>query len=204
MQDAQLNYTRGAFINHARTGEPQERGRAGFGPPVPPNDIFPCKPRRPERLGLRLQQPQQPRALAPAAPGSSAAPELADDPEYLDRDKRLARADEVNAMIDGVDPPAHQARGDAHHRRRRRAGRRGDRHRRPARPSRPSRAAASSRRSSTRTATCACRPSRCASTASRRRSRRSPLLGEHTEEVFGSWLGMSEGDVKGLKDEGII
>src|SRR3984957_5289757 len=31
MQDAQLNYTRGAFVNHARTGEPQQRGRAGFG-----------------------------------------------------------------------------------------------------------------------------------------------------------------------------
>src|SRR5678816_808306 len=44
MQDAQLNYTRGAFINHARTGQPQERGRAGFGPPVPPNDIYPTKP----------------------------------------------------------------------------------------------------------------------------------------------------------------
>ena len=45
MQDAQLNYIRGAFINHARTGEPPARGRAaGSAPPVPPNDIFPCKP----------------------------------------------------------------------------------------------------------------------------------------------------------------
>jgi crotonobetainyl-CoA:carnitine CoA-transferase CaiB-like acyl-CoA transferase len=32
----------------------------------------------------------------------------------------------------------------------------------------------------------------------------SPLLGEHTKEVFGSWLGMSERDVSGLKDEGVI
>jgi crotonobetainyl-CoA:carnitine CoA-transferase CaiB-like acyl-CoA transferase len=32
----------------------------------------------------------------------------------------------------------------------------------------------------------------------------SPLLGEHTNQVFGSWLGMSEGDVKGLKDDGVI
>ena len=32
----------------------------------------------------------------------------------------------------------------------------------------------------------------------------SPLLGQHTEEVFGSWLGMSAGDVKGMKDEGIV
>src|ERR1051326_7474594 len=44
MQDAQLNSPRGAFPNYARPGEPQERGRAGFGPPIPPNDIYPCKP----------------------------------------------------------------------------------------------------------------------------------------------------------------
>ncbi|MBV9154078.1 MAG: CoA transferase, partial [Alphaproteobacteria bacterium] len=31
-----------------------------------------------------------------------------------------------------------------------------------------------------------------------------PLLGEHTVEVFGSWLGMSERDVGGLKNEGVI
>jgi crotonobetainyl-CoA:carnitine CoA-transferase CaiB-like acyl-CoA transferase len=33
---------------------------------------------------------------------------------------------------------------------------------------------------------------------------RSPLLGEHTDEVFGQWLGMNERDVKGLKDEGVV
>jgi formyl-CoA transferase len=33
---------------------------------------------------------------------------------------------------------------------------------------------------------------------------RSPLLGEHTEEVFDSWLGLGGGDVRGLKDEGVI
>jgi hypothetical protein len=29
-------------------------------------------------------------------------------------------------------------------------------------------------------------------------------LGQHTNEVFGSWLGLSERDVSGLKDEGVI
>jgi crotonobetainyl-CoA:carnitine CoA-transferase CaiB-like acyl-CoA transferase len=29
-----------------------------------------------------------------------------------------------------------------------------------------------------------------------------PLLGEHTTEVFGDWLGMSAGDVEGLRGEG--
>jgi crotonobetainyl-CoA:carnitine CoA-transferase CaiB-like acyl-CoA transferase len=32
----------------------------------------------------------------------------------------------------------------------------------------------------------------------------SPLLGEHTMEVFADWLGMSAGDVKGLRDEGVV
>jgi crotonobetainyl-CoA:carnitine CoA-transferase CaiB-like acyl-CoA transferase len=31
-----------------------------------------------------------------------------------------------------------------------------------------------------------------------------PLLGEHTNEVFGSWLGMSQRDVAALKDEGVV
>src|SRR5207253_5170853 len=99
MQDAQLNYTRGAFINHARTGQPQERGRAGFGPPVPPNDIYPCKPGGPNDWAYVFNSHNNPehwRRLAKII----GRPELADDPEYVDRDKRLARADEVNSMIE--------------------------------------------------------------------------------------------------------
>src|SRR3954453_4933918 len=86
MQDAQLNYTRGAFVNHARTGQPQERGRAGFGPPVPPNDIFPCKPGGPNDWVYVFNSHNNPehwRRLAKII----GRPELAEDPEYLDRDK---------------------------------------------------------------------------------------------------------------------
>ena len=32
----------------------------------------------------------------------------------------------------------------------------------------------------------------------------SPLLGEHTAQVFGDWLGMSAGDIEGLRDEGVV
>jgi crotonobetainyl-CoA:carnitine CoA-transferase CaiB-like acyl-CoA transferase len=32
----------------------------------------------------------------------------------------------------------------------------------------------------------------------------SPLLGEHTAEVFGDWLGMSAGDVAALGDDGVV
>ncbi len=32
----------------------------------------------------------------------------------------------------------------------------------------------------------------------------SPLLGEHTAQVFGDWLGMSEGDIAALRKEGVV
>jgi formyl-CoA transferase len=32
----------------------------------------------------------------------------------------------------------------------------------------------------------------------------SPLLGEHTAEVFSAWLDMSAGDVAALREEGVV
>jgi crotonobetainyl-CoA:carnitine CoA-transferase CaiB-like acyl-CoA transferase len=32
----------------------------------------------------------------------------------------------------------------------------------------------------------------------------SPLLGQHTAQVFGDWLGMSPGDVNELHDKGVV
>ena len=32
----------------------------------------------------------------------------------------------------------------------------------------------------------------------------SPLLGEHTSEVFADWLGMSAGDLEGLRKDGVV
>jgi crotonobetainyl-CoA:carnitine CoA-transferase CaiB-like acyl-CoA transferase len=31
-----------------------------------------------------------------------------------------------------------------------------------------------------------------------------PLLGQHSAEVFGEWLGISAGDVEALRKEGVI
>jgi crotonobetainyl-CoA:carnitine CoA-transferase CaiB-like acyl-CoA transferase len=31
-----------------------------------------------------------------------------------------------------------------------------------------------------------------------------PLLGEHTDEVLGDWLGLGAGDVGALRDKGIV
>jgi crotonobetainyl-CoA:carnitine CoA-transferase CaiB-like acyl-CoA transferase len=201
MQDAQLNYTRGSFVNYARTGKPQERGRAGFGGP-PPSDIYPCKPGGPNDwiyVFNSHNNPEHWRRMVKIM----GHPELADDPEYLDREKRMKHADEVNAIVtawtqqhtkheamkilgaaaipagavfDTVDllaEPTFEERGiiQTQHHPN------GD-FRMPTFPVRfdgkPP----------------AIKPS--------------PLLGQHTEEVFGSWLGLSTNDVAGLKDEGVI
>ena len=202
MQDAQLNYTRGAFINYARTGEPQERGRAGFGPPVPPNGIFPCKPGGPNDWAYIFNSHNNPehwRRLARIV----GRPELADDPEYVDRDKRLARADEINAIIEawtrqhtkhevmriigeaGVPAGAVLDTGDL-----------------LAEKTFFERGILQTQEHPNGTLDMPTFPVRFDGKPPKIKP--SPLLGEHTNEVFGSWLGMSAGDVKGLKDEGAI
>ena len=130
-------------------------------------------------------------------------PELADDPEYLDRDKRLARADGINAMIEawtrqhtkhevmkiigdaGVPAGAVLDTGDL-----------------LAESTFESRGIIQTQqhpngdfRMPTFPVCFDGKPPKIT---------RSPLLGEHTQEVFGSWLGMSASDVSGLKDGGVI
>jgi crotonobetainyl-CoA:carnitine CoA-transferase CaiB-like acyl-CoA transferase len=199
MQDAQLNYTRGAFINYARTGEPQERGRAGFGPPVPPNGIFPCKPGGPNDWAYIFNSHNNPehwRRLARIV----GRPELADDPEYVDRDKRLARADEINAIIEawtrqhtkhevmkiigdaGVPAGAVLDTGDL-----------------LAEQTFFERGILQTQKHPNGELNMPTFPVRFDGKPPKIEP--SPLLGEHTNEVFGSWLGMSAVDVKGLKDE---
>ncbi len=202
MQDAQLNYTRGSFINYARTGEPQERGRAGFGPPVPPNDIFPCKPGGPNDWVYVFNSHNNPehwRRLAKII----GRPELADDPDYLDRDKRLARADEVNEMMAawtrqhtkhevmniiggaGVPAGAVMDTGDL-----------------LAEKSFEERGIIQTQKHPNGDLRMPTFPVRFDGKPPEIKP--SPLLGEHTTEVFGDWLGMSEGDVAGLKSDGVI
>jgi len=45
MQDAQLQYTRGAFVQHARSGQPAMRnGAKPLAGGMAPSGIYPCKP----------------------------------------------------------------------------------------------------------------------------------------------------------------
>src|SRR4051794_18476680 len=185
MQDAQLNYTRGAFVNHARTGQPQERGRAGFGPPVPGRGgarargaARRCRrttsshaSRAARTTGSTSSTATTTRSIGAASPRSSAG-------RSWRRTRNISTATSAwraptrstrwskpgPASTTSTRPPAFSA-GAAFP---------------PALcstpvtcwPTRPSRAAALSRRSGIQMASCACRPSRCASTGSRRRSHR--------------------------------
>ena len=99
MQDAQLNYIRGSFMIHARTGQPPGRNgaRSAFGGP-PPADIYPCKPGGPNDWAYVFcshNNPEQWRRLAAAI----GRPELADDPEYLDHANRAKHGAEVDAVV---------------------------------------------------------------------------------------------------------
>jgi len=202
MQDAQLNYIRGAFTNHARTGQPMERGRAGFGPPVPPNDIFPCKGGGPNDwiyVFNSHNNPEHWRRLCSVI----GREDLANDPEYLDREKRLQHADEVNEMVTawtrqhdkqeamrilgaaGIPAGAVLDTGDL-----------------LAEPTFAARGIIQTQqhpngdfRMPTFPVRFDGKPPKIAP---------SPLLGEHTTQVFADWLGLSEGDVKGLKEDGVV
>jgi hypothetical protein len=64
--------------------------------------------------------------------------------------------------------------------------------------------AGSSRPCNIRTASCAYRRFPLRFDGASRLIKPSQLLGEQTTEVFGDWLGMSAGDVKGLRDGGMV
>ncbi|HEV2189473.1 MAG TPA: CoA transferase [Stellaceae bacterium] len=201
MQDAQLNYTRGAFVNHARTGKPQERGRAGFGGPAP-SDIFPCKPGGPNDWVYVFNSHNNPEHWRRTAT-IMGRPEWADDPEFIDRNKRMNHNDEVNAMVTawtrqhtkkeameilgaaGIPSGAVYDTGDL-----------------LAEPTFQSRGIIQTQHHPNGDFRMPTFPVRFDGKPPQ--ITRSPLLGEHTNEVFGSWLGLGAGDVAGLKDEGVI
>jgi formyl-CoA transferase len=203
MQDAQLNYTRGAFIMHARTGKPSSRNGAkgAFGGP-PPADIYPCRPGGPNDWVFVFNSHNNPehwRRLARII----GRPELADDPQYLDRDNRARHAEEVDAMI------AAWTQTHTKHEAMRIIGEAGipagavmDTGDLLAEPTFQSRGIIQTQQHPAGELRMPTFPVRFDGKPPKITP--SPLLGEHTQEVFGHWLGMSEGDVQGLKDDGVI
>jgi crotonobetainyl-CoA:carnitine CoA-transferase CaiB-like acyl-CoA transferase len=203
MQDAQLNYIRGSFMMHARTGQPPGRNgaKSAFGGP-PPADIYPCKPGGPNDWAYVFcshNNPEQWRRLA-AVIGRK---ELADDPEYVDHAKRATHAAEVDQMI------AEWTRTRTKHEVMRIIGEAGvpcgavmDTGDLLAEPTFRTRGIIQTQHHPSGELRMPTFPVRFDGKPPKIAP--APLLGEHTKEVFGEWLGMSERDVAGLKDDGVI
>jgi formyl-CoA transferase len=203
MQDAQLNYIRGAFIMHARTGQPPGRNgsRGAFGGP-PPADIYPCKGGGPNDWVYVFNSHNNPehwRRLC-AVIGRE---DLADDPEFLDRDKRMAHAGEVNEIVAawtrrhdkqeamrilgaaGIPAGAVLDTGDL-----------------LAEPSFAGRGIIQTQQHPNGELRMPTFPVRFDGKPPVVTP--APLLGEHTTEVFAEWLGIGETDLRGLRDDGAI
>jgi crotonobetainyl-CoA:carnitine CoA-transferase CaiB-like acyl-CoA transferase len=203
MQDAQLQYSRSAFIQHARSGEPAMRnGAKPLAGGMAPSGIYPCKPggandyvyvftshANPEHWRRLLQVIGQ--------------QELLEDPRFATREARGQHEAEIDQMIsdwtqqhdkheamrligaagvpagavldtgDLLGEPSFEARGIIQTMRHPSGSLR-----MPAFPVRFDGAPA------------AVKPA--------------PLLGEHTAQVFGEWLDMSSGDLQALRDEGVV
>ena len=129
--------------------------------------------------------------------------DLAKDPRYLDREKRDEHeADEVNEMV------AAWTRQHDKHEAMRILGAAGipagavlDTGELLAEPTFEERGIIQTQQHPS--GDCRCRPSRCASTASRQDRAGAAARRAH-HEVFADWLGMSEGDVEALKRDRVL
>ncbi len=203
MQDAQLNYIRGSFMMHARTGQPPLRNgaKSAFGGP-PPADIYPCKPGGPNDWVYVFNSHNNPEHWRRLC-GIIGRPELADDPEYVDREKRAGHATEVDAMVvawtrqhtkheamqilgaAGIPAGAVMDTGDL-----------------LAEPTFETRGIMQTMQHPNGTMRRPTFPVRFDGKPPKIQP--SPLLGQHNAEVFGSWLGMSAGDIEGLKADDVV
>ena len=203
MQDAQLNYIRGSFMMHARTGQPPPRNgaKSAFGGP-PPADIYPCKPGGPNDWVYVFNSHNNPEHWRRLC-GIIGRPELSDDPEYVDRDKRASHAAEVDEMVvawtrqhtkheamqilgaAGIPAGAVMDTGDL-----------------LAEPTFEARGIMQTMQHPNGTMRRPTFPVRFDGKPPKIQP--SPLLGQHNAEVFGSWIGMSAGDIEGLKADDVV
>jgi formyl-CoA transferase len=204
MQDAVMQYLRGAFVQHARSGEPARRNgakslAAGGGPP--PADIYPTKGGGPNDYVFIFTSPSNPehwRRLCAVI----GRPELADDPEYADPQRRGAHAAEVDALV--ADWAAQRTKHEAM----RLIGEKGvpagavlDTGDLLAEPSFETRGILQTMRHPEGELKMPTFPVRFDGATAKVAP--APLLGEHNREVLGEWLKMSEADVAALKNEGV-
>jgi len=203
MQDAQLQYTRGAFVQHARSGQPAMRnGAKPLSGGMAPSGIYPCRPGGPNDyvyVFTSHANPEHWRRLLKVI----GRDDLIDDSRFATREARAQHEAEIDAMIiewttrhdkhaamrligaagvpagavldtgDLLSEPSFEARGIIQTMRHPKGELR-----MPAFPVRFDGAPA---------------PVKPA-----------PLLGEHNAEVFGEWLGLGAGDIGSLRDAGVV
>ncbi|HEV2303232.1 MAG TPA: CaiB/BaiF CoA-transferase family protein [Stellaceae bacterium] len=203
MQDAIMQYLRGAFVQHARSGEPAMRNGANplaaSGPP--PAGIYKTKGGGPNDyvyVFCSHNNPEHWRRLC----GVLGRPELADDPEYLDRDRRTGHQAEVDRMV------AEWAARHTKHEAMRLIGEKGvpagavlDTGDLLAEPSFERRGILQTMRHPKGELKMPTFPVRFDGATAEVGP--APLLGEHNREVLGDWLEMSDKDIAALKEEGI-
>ncbi len=203
MQDAQLQYSRGAFIQHARTRQPAMRnGAKSLAGGMAPADIYPCKPGGPNDYVYVFTSPgneEHWRRLLTVIGHE----DLIQDPRFATREARAKHEAEIDAMVSewthrhdkheamrlvgaaGVPAGAVFDTGDL-----------------LAEPSFAERGIIQTMQHPAGELRMPAFPVRFDGAPAPVKP--SPLLGEHTSEVFADWLGMSAGDLEGLRQDGVV
>jgi formyl-CoA transferase len=203
MQDAQLQYTRGAFVQHARTGQPAMRNGAKLlAGGLAPSGIYPCQPGGPNDyvyLFTSHANPEHWRRLLRVI-GQEA---MLDDPRFATHEARSRHEAEIDQMITewtwrhnkheamrlvgaaGVPAGAVLDTGDL-----------------LAEPSFAERGIIQTMQHPNGEFRMPAFPVRFDGAPAPVKP--SPMLGEHTTEVFSDWLGISASDVLGLREDGVV
>ena len=203
MQDAQLQYTRGAFIQHARTGQPAMRnGAKSLAGGMAPADIYPCKPGGPNDYVYVFTSPgneEHWRRLLTVIGHE----DLIQDPRFATREARAKHEAEIDAMV------SEWTRRHDKHEAMRLVGAAGvpagavfDTGDLLAEPSFAERGIIQTMQHPAGELRMPAFPVRFDGAPAPIRP--SPLLGEHTTEVFADWLGMSAGDLEALRKDGVV
>ena len=199
MQDSVMHYSRGMFIRQAQSGEAAPRRPAGGNAP---SGIFPCKPGGPNDyvyLFTSHANPEHWRRLLRVI----GQEDLLEDPRFATREARGRHEAEIDAMI------SEWTRQHDKHEAMRLVGAAGvpagavlDTGDLLAEPSFAERGIIQTMQHPNGELRMPTFPVRFDGAPAPVEP--SPLLGEHTAQVFGDWLGMSGADLRALHDEGVV
>jgi crotonobetainyl-CoA:carnitine CoA-transferase CaiB-like acyl-CoA transferase len=203
MQDAQLQYTRSAFIQHARTGQPAMRnGAKSLAGGMAPADIYPCRPGGANDYVYVFTSPgndEHWRRLLTVIGHE----QMIQDPRFATREARARHEAEIDAMV------AEWTRRHDKHEAMRLLGAAGvpagavfDSGDLLAEPSFAERGIIQTMQHPAGPLAMPAFPVRFDGAPAPVKP--SPLLGEHTAEVFGDWLEMSPADIDALRQAGVI